>query len=186
MNGTQTNWTQSAPPISLPARAVDPLWYAIQIRTRLENKAAVQLERKGVETFLPVTREVHRWSDRRQVIELPLFPGYAFVRVSLVTDSRLEVLQTTGVISFVCQAGRAAPVPDKQLEDLRTLQAQKIACATHPFLKAGQRVRIRSGCLEGLEGILVVQKSEQCFVISIDAIQRSLAIRIEDYDLDAL
>jgi transcription antitermination factor NusG len=163
-----------------------PCWYAIQTRCRFERKVAAQLQNKGIETFLPLVKEVHRWSDRRQVIEKPLFPGYNFVRLADSPAQRLRVLQTPGVSGFVLMNGFPIPVLEWQLEDVRRLLANEIACRAYPFLKAGQRVRIRGGCLDGIEGILISENKDHSLVISIESIQRSLAIRIDGYDVEAV
>jgi transcription antitermination factor NusG len=168
---------------SLPAEAC---WYAIQTRCRFEQKAATQLQNKGIETFLPLVKQIHRWSDRRQVVQVPLFPGYGFVRLSDSPTCRLRVLQTVGVTGFVMFSGVPVPVPERQLEDVRVLLANEIACKNYPFLKVGQRVRIRGGCLDGLEGILISENRDHSLVISIEAIQRSLALRIEGFDVEPI
>jgi len=161
-------------------------WYAIQTRCRFERKVAAQLQLKAIETFLPLVKQVHRWSDRRQIIEQPLFPGYGFVRLADAPAQRLRVLQTAGVSGFVMANGFPVPVPPQQVEDVRRLLAHEIACRAYPFLKAGQRVRIRGGCLDGLEGILISENKDHSLVISIESIQRSLAIRIDGYDVQAV
>ena len=160
----------------------DP-WFAVQTRYRFENKIASQLVSKGVETFLPLLNETHRWSDRQKNISVPLFSGYVFVQLHPAGALRIEVLRTEGVIGFVNVNGEASPIPARQIDDLRRLLAQKVPCALHPFLKVGQRVKIRGGCLDGLEGILG-QSSQKALVISIECIQRSLAISIEGYELE--
>jgi len=161
-------------------------WYAIQTRCRFEKKAATQLQDKGIETFLPLVKQIHHWSDRRQIVEVPLFPGYGFVRLTDSPACRLRILQTVGVSGFVMFNGFPVPVPEQQLEDVRLLLAHEIACKAYPFLKAGQRVRIRGGYLDGLEGVLVSENKDHSLVVSIDAIQRSLAVRIDGFDIDAI
>ncbi len=158
-------------------------WYAIQTRYRSERKVATQLQDKGVETFLPLLEEIHRWSDRRKAVDIPLFSGYGFVHVDLSSGSRMGVLRTEGVIRFVTFGGEATPIPSGQIEDLRMLLAQNVPCALHAFLKIGQLVRIRGGCLDGLEGILE-QSGHKNLVISIECIQRSVSIQIEGYELE--
>jgi transcription antitermination factor NusG len=160
----------------------DP-WFAVQTRYRFENKVAAQLQSKNIETFLPLLNETHRWSDRQKKISLPLFSGYVFVRLPTFSTLRLRVLHTAGVLGFVTVHGDASPIPPRQIEDLRRLLAQKVPCALRAFLKVGQRVRIRGGCLDGLEGILA-PSSEQTLIISIDCIERSLAVTIEGYELE--
>jgi len=182
----QVEWTAEPSVPFIENAPEESCWYAIQTRCRFEKKAATQLQNKGLETFLPLVKQVHRWSDRRQVVEQPLFPGYGFVRLPDSPAQRLRVLQTAGVNGFVMMNGSPVPVPEQQLEDVRLLLAHEIACRAFPFLKAGRRVRIRGGCLDGLEGILISENKDHSLVISIESIQRSLAIRIEGYDIEAV
>src|SRR5579863_7731834 len=86
-------------------------WYAVQIRYRCERKVNAQLEHKGMETFLPLLEEIHRWSDRRQIVGMPLFSGYSFIRLEMSPLLRREVLRTAGVIGLITVAGVAAPIP---------------------------------------------------------------------------
>ena len=155
----------------------------VQTRYRCESRIAAQLQSKGVEAFLPLLNESHRWSDRQKTISLPLFSGYVFVRLSPSAPSRSRVLCTEGVMSFVNVHGDASPIPSRQIEDLRRLLAGKLPCALRAFLKVGQRVRIRGGCLDGLQGILA-ESSKKTLVISIECIQRSVAVTIEGYELE--
>lgn len=159
------------------------LWYAIQIKYRAERRALALLQSKGIETFIPLLEETHRWSDRQKVVAIPLFPGYGFVRLYSCRPTRMNVLRTRGVISFVSFGGETVPVPAKQVDDLRTLLSEKVPCALHAFLTIGQRVRIRGGALNGLEGILE-KSGKNNLVISIGSIQRAVAITIEGYELE--
>jgi len=174
---------------SLARVAVQPqpaeVWFALQTRYRFEKKVAAQLTSKGMEVFLPLRKENRDWSDRQKVVTVPLFPGYAFVRSSRSLALRLLVLQTAGVMGFVSFAGTAAVVPQKQIDDLRLLLEQAVPFSLHPFLRAGQRIRIRGGCLTGLEGLLT-QHDKGKLVISIESIQRSLAIEIQGYDVELI
>lgn len=164
----------------------EPCWYAIQTRARHEKKVAAQLQEKGVTTFLPLVSQVRRWSDRNQVVQLPLFSGYAFVRMVQSAEAHQLVLRTDGLVRFVGVGGRGVPIPDKEIEDIRTILANKQPCAPHPFLRVGQRVRIRGGCLDGVEGILLAKDSNRSLVLSIELIRRSLAIRVEGYDVEVI
>jgi transcription antitermination factor NusG len=159
-----------------------PEWFALQARYRFEKRVAEQLQAKGVEVFLPLRRESHRWSDRHKAVTIPLFPGYAFVRLNQFLDSRRVVLKTAGLIGFVNFRGTAAAVPNKQIDDLRLLLNGDVPFSLYPFVQVGRRVRIRGGCLNGLEGVLAHEKGK--LVISIDSIQRSLAIEIQGYELE--
>ncbi len=158
-------------------------WYVVQTRYRFEGKVASQLQGKGLEVFLPLLNETHRWSDRQKIISLPLFSGYVFVRLLPSSPWRTRVLRTEGVMGFVQVHGDASPIPARQIDDLRRLLAQKLPCALHAFLRVGQRVRIRGGCLDGLEGILA-QSTQKTLVISMECIQRSVAVTIAGYELE--
>jgi len=161
-------------------------WYAVQTRSRHEKMVAQQLKGQGFITFLPLSTELREWSDRQKRVEFPLFPGYAFVRFSYGPQERLRVLRTEGVVNFVGTAGHGIPIPDRQIEHVQTLLANKIPFENHPFLKAGQRVRVRGGALNGTEGILVRQDADRMLVISVELIQRSLSIRLQGYEVEAV
>jgi transcription termination/antitermination protein NusG len=158
----------------------------VQTRSRHEKLVAQQLKNQGFTTFLPLSVELREWSDRQKRVEFPLFPGYAFVRFGYEPPERLRVLQTDGVVNFVGTGGHGIPIPDKQIEHVQNLLASKIPFENYPFLKAGQRVRIRGGALNGTEGILVRQDADRMLVISVELIQRSLSIRLQGYEVEAV
>jgi transcription termination/antitermination protein NusG len=160
-------------------------WYALHTRPRHEKLVVQRLAEKRVETFLPIVTEVHRWSDRKKKVELPLFSCYVFAKFAPNRTERLNVLRVSGVLGLVGSKGEGSPIPDGQIDAVRTLIDGEIPWSSHPFLKIGQRVRIRGGALEGLEGILVGRSGDQTLVISVDAIQRSLAVRVEGYQVEA-
>jgi len=162
-----------------------PQWYAIRTRSRHEKMVSEQLQHQGIETFLPLVKRTHKWSDRVKEVELPLFAGYNFVRVVLSSPQRLRVLQAHGVVEFVGINGAGTAIPESQIEDIRTLLASKVPFKEHPFLKVGQRVRIRGGCLDGVEGVLAAQNGDESLMISLAPIQRSLSIRIQGYTVEA-
>lgn len=160
-------------------------WYAIRTRYRFEQKVTDQLRSKGMETYLPLLEETHRWSDRRKAIRTPLFSGYTFAHLQLSAGSRLELVRTEGVLGLITFGPVAVPVPDHQIAEIQAVLSRGVRCSLHAFLQRGQRVRIRGGCLDGIEGILEQKDGEQ-LVISIEAIQRSIAIRIEGYRLELI
>ena len=166
--------------------AAAPQWYAVQTRGRHEKKVANKLAERGIDTYLPALREVHRWSDRNKVVEVPLFPCYTFVRVAADSSARLRILQTDGVVRIVGNGCELCPIDDRQINDIRTLLGTKVPVTMYPFLKVGQRIRVRSGCLNGMEGILVSRPKESTLVISIDAIQRAIAINVDGYQIEAI
>ena len=160
-------------------------WYALHTRPRHEKLVIQRLVERGVETFLPVITETHRWSDRKKSVQLPLFSCYVFARFIPNRSERLQVLRVSGVLGLVGSQGEGTPIPDEQIDAVRTLVEGSVPWSSHPFLKIGQRVRIRSGALNGMEGILVSRNGSDTLVISVDALQRSLAVRVEGYELEA-
>jgi transcription antitermination factor NusG len=159
-------------------------WYGLHTRPRHEKIVAQRLEERGVTTFLPVVTEVHKWSDRKKKVELPLFSCYVFAKFTSNRAERLRVLRVEGVFSLVGASGEGTPIPDAQISTVRSLVETGMPWSSHPFLKIGQRVRIRSGALDGMEGILLSRNGDQTLVISIEAIQRSLAVRVEGYEVE--
>jgi transcription antitermination factor NusG len=164
----------------------DPRWYAFRTRSRHEKRATQQLLEAGVQTFLPLALQVREWSDRRKVVEMPLFPGYGFVRIHYLSPDRVRVLKVHGIVSFVGPYGSGTPVPDQQIEDLRTVMLHKTPCQPHPYVAVGRRVRIRGGALDGVEGVLTEKREDRSLVISLDSIQRAVSIRIEGYEVDVV
>jgi transcription antitermination factor NusG len=158
-------------------------WFAVETRHRFEKKVAAQLQYKGLRVFLPLLTEHHTWSDRQKAVTTPLFSGYAFVYLDPSRDSCRAVLQTAGLIRFVSFGGIVSAVPRKQIEDLQLLLQKKGRFSLHAFVHAGQRVRIRGGCLHGLEGVLLEHEKEK-LVISIQSIQPSLVLEIQGYELE--
>ena len=171
---------QPAPPEEAGAEN----WYGLQTRPRHEKIVAQRLEERGVATFLPLVTEVHRWSDRKKSVQVPLFRCYVFAKFVPSRADRLRVLRVEGVFGLVGARGEGTPIPDDQIVAVRSLVDGPLPWSSHPFLKIGQRVRIRSGALDGLEGILVSRNGDRTLVISVDAIQRSLAVRVEGYEVE--
>jgi transcription antitermination factor NusG len=172
--------------VSLPPRNEPEVqhWYGLQTRPRHEKIVAQRLRERGVATFLPVVTEVHRWSDRKKSVEMPLFSCYVFAQFVPNRAERLRVLRVEGVFGLVGSRGEGVPIPDEQIDAVRNLVEGDVPWSAHPFLKIGQRVRIRSGSLDGLEGVLVSRNGDRTLVISVDAIQRSLAVRVEGYEVE--
>ena len=169
----------------LPSQASEPpSWYAIHTRAQHEKRVDARLRECGIPTFLPLVKQVHRWSDRRKVIELPLFSCYLFVNIIPSAQTWLTVLRTEGVIAFVGIRGQGTPVRDTEIESVRLLLNRNVPFAAYPFLKIGQRVRIRGGSLDGIEGVMVAQNRDSKLVVSVELIQRSLLVSIEGYQIE--
>ena len=178
---------QMVDPVNVPVTSVtvsDAKWYAIRTRSRHEKVAARELDAQGIAVFLPLTTSIRQWSDRRTKVEMPLFPGYAFVRVDYFSGDRVRVLRTTGVVDFVGQKAEGSSIPDEQIESIRTILIRNVPVKDHPFLNVGQRIRVRNGALSGVEGILVAVKGTRQLVISVEPIHRSLCISLDDYQIE--
>ncbi len=161
-------------------------WYAVHTRPQHEKSVVTHLQRQGITTFLPLVSEIHRWSDRHKVVHLPLFTCYAFVHMRLVPESWSKVMGVTGVIRFVGVRGQGVPIPDTQVHAVRSLLSSGLSYQICPFLQVGQRVRVRGGALEGVEGILIARSGDRTLVISVEPIERSLSVRIGDYHVEAI
>ena len=171
---------------SVTADAAEEKWFAVHTRAKHEKAVAKQVCDKGLTTFLPLVREVHHWRDRRKTVELPLFSCYVFVKLVPKNDEKLRVLRIDGVVRFVGDRGQGIAIPEEQICAVRTLLKKELPYSTYPFLKIGQRVRVRSGALSGVEGTLVSRNGASALVISLDAIQRSLSVRLEGYDVEPI
>ena len=172
--------------LELPLPISLPQWYAVQTRPRHEKKVAAELSGKGIVNYLPLVRQIHRWSDRRKEVEVPLFPGYTFVHAALSPETRISILRVWGALNFVGSQNLGTPIPEKQIEFIRMLMAENLQAAPYPFLRSGQRVVVRSGALAGLEGIFLGTERSKRLVISIESIQQSVVLTIEGYDIQPL
>jgi len=158
-------------------------WYAVYTKAHHEKRVEQQMRQRGIDCFLPVYKAVRRWKDRRKILELPLFPGYVFVH--LPWRARLQVLQLLGVVEFVSCGGRPVPLADAEIDSLRN--GLHFACAKpNPYLRVGRHVRIRSGPLTGIEGILARRKDKLRVVLSIHLIQRSIAVEVDEEAIELL
>ncbi len=153
-------------------------WYALYTRSRHEKTVNQDLARKGVETFLPLRRVTRHWSDRKKIVEEPLFQGYLFVYIPI--RERLAILKTSGVVGFVGRS-RLDPieVPEPEISSVRRFMEQEIQADPFPYLKRGKRVYIRSGPFKGIEGF-IIRKDKHCrLVISLNLLMQSLSIQVD-------
>ena len=167
--------------IALPVLWTEPHWYAAYTRAQHEKQVAAELETREVEHFLPLYSSMRRWKDRRVQLELPLFPGYVFVRLAL--RERLRVLQVPSVVRLVGFSGQPTALPDTEMEIMRSGLSQSLRAEPHPFLTVGRRVRITGGPFAGLEGVLRRKKSSMRVVVSLGLIQRSVAVDVDIADV---
>jgi transcription antitermination factor NusG len=134
--------------------------------------------------FLPLYAVARRWQDRLKNLSLPLFPCYVFIRGGM--DRQHQILSTPGVFTVVGWAGHPAAIPESQIQGLRQMAESSTRFEPHPYLVCGDRVRIRSGTLRGLEGILVRKKNISRLVVSLEILGRSASVEIDASCLETL
>jgi transcription antitermination factor NusG len=150
---------------------------------RHEKQVGLQLSGRGIEHYLPVYEEVHRWKDRKMTVSLPLFPGYLFVRIPLLERLRVQVIP--GVLRFVSFGALPVPLDDAEMSRLRS-GLEVLRAEPHPFLKLGQSVRLKAGPLAGFECVLERYKDKFKIVLSMDLIQQSVAVEVDICDVEIL
>jgi transcription antitermination factor NusG len=178
---TETPTASSLQPVICQTLYNEPRWYATYTLPRHEKLVAHQLAQKYVESYLPLYEAIHRWKDRRARVQVPLFPGYVFVQITLA--ERLKVLEIASVLRIVSFKGQAAPLPEGEIEALRNALLHRKA-EPYPYLAIGKRVRVNAGPLEGLEGIVVRRKGSMRIVISLDSIMQSVALEVDASDVE--
>jgi transcription antitermination factor NusG len=174
----------TAHPLRPDVAVTQARWYAAYTCANHEKRVAAEMGSRDVEHFLPLYNSLRRWKDRRVKLELPLFPGYVFVRLALC--NRLRVVQIPSVVRLVGFGGLPIALPDRDMEIMRSGLSQSVCAKPHPFLTVGRRVRIVAGPFAGLKGILTRKKNNLRVVVSIDPIQLSIAVEVEMGELKAL
>lgn len=164
---------------------LSPKWFAVYTISRHEKRVAQHFSQRQIEHYLPLFCAQRKWSDgSKGTLELPLFPGYIFVRINRM--ERIRVLEVPGALEVVGGRGRMlAPLPDAEIDALRT-GAHLRHAEPHPFLRVGQRARIRSGALAGMEGIVVRKKNSLRVVLTMNLIMQSIAVEVDGEDLEPL
>lgn len=157
-------------------------WYAVYTCSRREKQVANQLERRAIETYLPTYETIRRWKNGRHRVQVPLFPGYALVRIAF--DERLAVLKVPGVARIVGFNGSPTPLADSEIENIRRVLDVGLHPAPYPYLTSSRKVRIKTGPLAGCSGILVRRKGRSRLILSVDLILRSVAVDIEASDVE--
>jgi len=164
------------------ARNVAANWFAAYTYSHHEKCVASHLVERQIESFLPLYTTRHRWKNRCEMnLELPLFPNYVFVRID--RQERMRVLEVPGVVSLVGFGRVLAPLPDFEIEALRSGLGQR-RVEPHPYLVIGERVRIKCGPMAGMEGILVRKKNNFRVVLALDVIMQSVAVEVDADDLE--
>jgi len=162
-------------------------WYAIHTRSRHEFKVVDRLMQNGVEVFLPTVERISVWKDRKKKIAFPLFPGYLFVRIIPTYETLITVLQTIGVVCFLgIKPLEPEAVGDNEINSLKLIVDNKYEVDPYPFLKKGQRVRVKRGALMGVEGFLVEKSGKHSLVLSVDVLKEGIALKIDASDVEAI
>ena len=135
-----------------------------------------ELQKKNIETFLPLVEEMHTWSDRKKKIQEPLFRGYIFIKTDLQNKS--SVLMTDGVVRFVGLNNKPSSIPDLQIDWLRLIVAESLEMRLERYINIGERVRVIAGPLIGVAGIVIRMHRISRVVVSITAIEQSVSIQV--------
>jgi transcription antitermination factor NusG len=165
----------------MPQSFFKPSWYAVYTNTHHEKQVALQMAQRSIEHHLPLYDSVRRWKDRRVRLQMPLFPGYIFVRIALC--DRLHVLQIPSVVNLVSFAGRPAPLKDDDIHALQNCLRHGHPVEPYAYLQVGRRARVQRGLLQGLEGIILRRKNKTRLIVSFDLIQRSVSVEIDGMDM---
>jgi len=156
-------------------------WYALQVRTRWESSTALLLAGKGYQTLLPTYKTTsenkRRLGGGRKPANAPLFPGYVFCQFDV--QNRLPILVTPGVIAAVSFGRLPIPVEEAEIAALQTIVSSGFGAEPWPYLELGQRIRIETEALKGLEGILINIKGNHRIVVSVSLLRRSVALEID-------
>jgi len=160
-----------------------PKWYAVFTLARHEKRVSAQCEQRQIESFLPLYKVKHRWNNRRTVdLELPLFPSYSFVRIGL--RERVQVLQVPGVVRIVSSGREMQPLPNDYVNSLRDgLLAHRIE--PHPDVAVGDWVRIKTGPMAGIEGVLERRKNELRVIVKLEMLARSVSVEVGAEEIES-
>lgn len=159
-------------------------WYALYTKHQHEKTVAHNLLCKGFETFLPLYASARNWKDRAKLLHLPLFPCYVFLKTNL--ERRLDIITAPGVYGLVSSGGQPATIPAAQIESIRQVVGSSAHVEPYPFLKCGDWVRVRSGPLTGVQGILVRIKTIYRLVVSVEMLGRAAAVEIDALSVERL
>jgi transcription antitermination factor NusG len=162
----------------------DSAWYAVYTRHQHEKMVDQVLTNKGFNTFLPLYATTHNWKDRTKALTLPLFPCYVFLKGGI--ERRLQILTTPGIYGLVSSAGQPAAIPDREIEAIRRVMESGTRVEAHPYLKCGNRVRVKCGPLAGIEGILVRKKNISRLVLSVEILGTAAAIEVAAFQVEAV
>ena len=152
-------------------------WYAVYTKPRWEKKVAERLDEKRIENYLPMVKTLKQWSDRKKWVQEPLFKSYIFVHIT--ENEYLPSLQTPGVVRYVTIGRERISIPPVQIEAVRQfIESGEDLLTDSPDMHVGDRVIVRRGPLNGLEGTLVEFHQKHRVRIMIEGIRQSLHIKV--------
>jgi transcription antitermination factor NusG len=161
-----------------------PCWYALYTRHQHEKSVEQFLNRKGFQVLLPLYRSERRWSDRKQVVSLPLFPNSLFIETDI--QRRVEILRVPGVCWFVANSNGPIKMASEEIETVRKLSECPAKIEPYPYLECGSDVRVQKGPLAGLRGTLVRTKNGQRVIVSLTLLQKSAAVELDRSNLERI
>lgn len=179
-----TETISSHPGVVMAATHERPRWYVVATYPRHEKAVSERLEAKSIEAFLPLFHLSSRWKDRLAHLKSPLFPGYVFVRIGL--SERNRVYAVPGVVRILSFNGKPAPVEDSEIEAVKICLERGATIEPQSFFGIGDRVRVHSGLLEGLEGVISRCKRERRLIVPISLINQSIAVEVDTDLLEPL
>ncbi|RZA02806.1 MAG: UpxY family transcription antiterminator [Sphingobacteriaceae bacterium] len=152
-------------------------WYPVYTHARAEKKAYEALVKKGIETYLPLNRQLKQWSDRKKWVEEPLIKSYLFVNIT--DQEQMEVLTTKGVARFIYFSGKITPMPSSQIYDLKLLLASAYELeVTEENLQPGEKIIIKAGPLKGMQGEIVSHRSQKQLLLRLDNMGVSILVQV--------
>jgi|SRR5579864_465805 len=158
-------------------------WFAIQVKPRHELSTAAILRNKGYEEFVPLYRRQQCWSDRRKLVQFPLFQGYVFCRFN--AESKAPIVTTPGVIRIVGNAKQPLPIDEKEILAIQLVCRRGATAEPHPYVNVGSRVLISDGPLAGIEGIVVNFKNHH-IILSLRLVEKSICVDVGNCSLTVI
>lgn len=159
-------------------------WYAVQTLYRYEHRIARDLTVKGFETYLPILRETRQWTDRKKVLEVPVFGGYVFIRQEASLRNRVRVLETTGVVRILGDNQAPVPIPEIEIESVRRMIESGASCRKCELVTVGTMVEVKRGALTGIRGRLVRIHNSLHLVLSVATVSQAVSVEVDLEDVE--
>ena len=158
-------------------------WYAVHTKSRHEKQVSTLIKNQNLEAYLPVKKIMSKWSDRKKIVEFPLFNGYLFVHIPLLDKNK--ILHTKGVVRLL---GGYAPecIPEDQIETLKRFEQHDMEVDPYLHLHEGQSIKVTKGPLKDCQGILVRKKNKYRLVLNLEIIQQSVSVEMDSSDVEGI